>query len=134
MIDRNVVSEILPHKLEAWSGPVNLNTHHDVLIYSATTPVRLVSNSSFPNESTPLNELILNGPNTLNCLLSNIIRFRGYQVALVGDISKAYNSIKTRLKIKFNPSKKCKGIRSKPNLSMSDLESFRTSTFSKGRF
>merc|ERR1712121_477475 len=67
----------------------------DVLKDSVTTPVRLVSNSSFPNGSTALNELLLKGPNTLNCLFSNLVRFRSYQVALVGDISKAYNSIKT---------------------------------------
>merc|ERR1711873_64333 len=56
---------------------------------------RLVSNSFFPNGSTTLNDLLVKGPNTLNCLYSNLVRFRGYEVALVGDISKAYNSIKT---------------------------------------
>ena len=62
---------------------------------SATTPVRLVSNSSFANGSTTLNDLLVKGPNTLNCLFTNLVRFRGYEIALVGDISKAYNSIKT---------------------------------------
>merc|ERR1712177_137085 len=95
MIDRNVVSEITPLELQAWKGPINYNTHHDVLKDSATTPVRLVSNSSFTNGTTNLNDLLVKGPNTLNCLFSNILRFRGYEVALVGDISKAYNSIKT---------------------------------------
>ena len=95
MIDRNVVSEITPVELQAWKGPVNWNTHHDVLKDSATTPVRLVSNSSFANGSTTLNDLLVKGPNTLNCLFTNLVRFRGYEIALVGDISKAYNSIKT---------------------------------------
>ena len=54
-----------------------------------------MSNSSFPNGSTALNDLLVKGPNTLNCLFTNLVRFRGYEVALVGDISKAYNSIKT---------------------------------------
>ena len=36
MIDRNVVSEIPSKELEAWSGPVNWNTHHDVLKDSAS--------------------------------------------------------------------------------------------------
>merc|ERR1712240_90620 len=44
---------------------------------------------------TNLNDLLVKVPNTLNCLFSNLVRFRGYEVALVGDISKAYNSIKT---------------------------------------
>ena len=95
MIDRNVVSEITPVELQAWKGPVNWNTHHDVLKDSATTPVRLVSNSSFANGSTTLNDLLVKGPNTLNCLFTNLVRFRRYEIALVGDISKAYNSIKT---------------------------------------
>merc|ERR1712177_28830 len=95
MIDRNVVSEITPLELQAWKGPINYNTHHDVLKDSVTTPVRLVSNSSFTNGSTNLNDLLVKGPNTLKCLFSNLVMFRGYEVALVGDISKAYNSIKT---------------------------------------
>merc|ERR1712121_362037 len=66
-----------------------------VLKDSVTTPVRLVSNSSFPNGSTTLNDLLVKGPNTLYCLFTNLVRFRGYDIALVGDISKAYNSIKT---------------------------------------
>ena len=76
-------------------GPVNWITHHDVLKDSTTTPIRLVSNSSFPNGSTALNDLLVKGPNTLNCLLKNLVRFRGYEVSLVSDISKSYNSIKT---------------------------------------
>ena len=93
MIDRNVVSEITPLELQAWKGPVNWNTHHDVLKDSATTPVRLVSNSSFTNGSTTLNNLLVKGPNTLNCLFTNLVRFRGYEITLVGDMSKAYNTI-----------------------------------------
>ena len=54
-----------------------------------------MSNSSFPNESTALNDLLVQGPNTLNCLFTNLVRLRGYEVALVREISKAYNSIKT---------------------------------------
>ena len=95
MTDRNVVSEMSQLELEAWDGPVNWNTHHDVLKNSTTTPIRLVSNSSFPNGSTTLSDLLVKGPNTLNCLFSNLVRFRGYEVALVGDISKAFNIIKT---------------------------------------
>ena len=63
---------------------------------STTKPIRLVSNSSFSNGSTVLNDLLVKDPNTLNFLFKNLVRFRGYEVALVGDISKAYDSIKTR--------------------------------------
>merc|ERR1712115_518690 len=85
MIDRNVVSEVTPLELQAWKGPVNYNTHHDVLKDSVTTHVRLVSNSSFVNGSTTLNDLLVKGPNTLNYLFTNLVRFRGYEIALVGD-------------------------------------------------
>ena len=54
-----------------------------------------MSNNSFPNGSTARNDLLVKGPNTLNGLFTILVRFRGYEVALVGDISKAYNSTKT---------------------------------------
>ena len=59
MIYSNVVFEISPLKLKAWKGPVNWNTHHDILKDSATKPIRLVSNFSFPNGSTTLNDLLI---------------------------------------------------------------------------
>ena len=76
--------------------PVNWNTHHDVLKDITITPSRLVSNSSFPNGSTALNDLLVKGPNTLNSLFTNLVRFRDYKVALVGNISKACNGIKSQ--------------------------------------
>ena len=62
-----------------------------------STLVRLVSSSSFRNGSTNLNDLTVKGPNTLADIYNNLFKFRSYQVALVFDISKAYNSIKTGL-------------------------------------
>ena len=53
-----------------------------------------MSNFYIPNRSTTQNDLLFKGPNTLNCLFKSLARFRGFEVALVGDISKAYNSIK----------------------------------------
>merc|ERR1712074_238952 len=97
MIDRRVISEITQQESDSWTGPINYNTHHDVLKDSVTTPVRLVSNSSYSNGQTALNEILVKGPNTLNSLYNNLIKFRGYYIAVVGDISKAYNSIKTGL-------------------------------------
>ena len=93
MLDKNVVSEISPLELKARNVPVNWNTHHDVLKDSTTTPIRLESNSSFPNGSTALTDLLVKGPNTLDSLFTNLVRFRDYKVALVGIISKACNGI-----------------------------------------
>ena len=73
--------------------------------------MRLVSNSSFKNRTTNLNNLTVKGPNTLADIFENLFKFRSYQIALVFDISKAYNSIRTgmvkkhlrRLWFHFNP-------------------------------
>lgn len=73
MINRGVVAEIPPQELDVWSGPVIGNTHHDDLKDSATTPVKLVSNSSFKKGTTSLNEFLVKGPNTSNYLYSKVI-------------------------------------------------------------
>ena len=96
MMSRNVVSEIYAKERAAYSGPVNFITHHEVYKPgSISTPIRLVSNSSFKNGKTNLNDICVKGPNTLADIFENILKFRSYQVALVFDITKAYNSIKT---------------------------------------
>ena len=95
MLDKNVVSEISPLELKARNVPVNWNTHHYVLKDSTTTPIRIESNSSFPNGSTALTNMLVKGPNTLDSLFTNLVRFRDYKVAQVGNISKVYNGMKS---------------------------------------
>ena len=58
MLNRGVVSEISQSEISAYTGPVNYITHHEVYKPgSLSTPVRLVSNSSFRNGSTNINDL-----------------------------------------------------------------------------
>ena len=98
MLNRGVVTEISEGEITANTGPVNYITHHEVYKPgSLSTPVRLVSNSLFRNGSTNLNDITVKGPNTLADIYNNLFKFRSYQVALVFDITKAYNSIKTGL-------------------------------------
>ena len=98
MLNRGVVSDITQQKISAYTGPVNYITHHKVYQPSSlSTPIRLVSNSSFRNGSANLNDITVKGPNTLADVYDNLFKFRSYQVAFVFDITKAYNSIKTRL-------------------------------------
>ena len=74
MLDRGVVKEITPQEISQYSGPVNYITHHEVYKPgSLSTPVRLVSNSSFRNGSTNLNDLTVKGPNTQ--IFDNLIKF-----------------------------------------------------------
>ncbi len=98
MLNRNAGSLISDSKLASYTGPINYITHHTVLKPgSLSTPVRLVSNSSFRNGATNLNDLMVKGPNSLADLYSNLLKFRSYQVTLVFDITKAYNSYQDRL-------------------------------------
>ena len=91
MIDLCMVVELKQPNLKQYDGPVNYIAHHEVLKNSASTLVRIVSNSSFPNGRTTLDECLVKGPNTLNCLFSNLVRFHSYEDELVFDYTKAYN-------------------------------------------
>ena len=64
---------------------------------STTTPLRLVTNSSFINENAKLspNSCMQEGPNALSSLLEVLIGLRMKEVALVYDLTKAYQSIGT---------------------------------------
>ena len=98
MLQRNALSPLSQSELDSYTGPINYITHYAVLKPgSLSTPVRLVSNSSFRNGNTNLNDLMVKGPNTLVDLYSNLLKSRSYQVALVFNITKAYNSITTGL-------------------------------------
>ena len=98
MLDRGVVEEISSQETEQYSGPVNWITHHEVhKPGSLSTPVRLVSNSSFRNGKTNLNDLTIKDPNTLADLFGNLLKFRGYKIGLVYNITKAYYSMRSGL-------------------------------------
>ena len=75
MVSRKVVSPVLEEELNSYVGPVNYITHHEVYKESNTTPVRLVSNSSFPNGDTTFNDCLVQGPNTLADIYENLIKF-----------------------------------------------------------
>ena len=86
ILDKNVVAEISPLELKARNVPVNWNTHYGVLKDSTTSAIRLESHSFFPNGSTVLTDLLVKGSNSLDSLFTNLVRFRDYKVALVGNI------------------------------------------------
>ena len=89
---------ISKQEMEEYSGPVNYISHHGVeQPASTTTPLRLVSNSSLKNGLRSLNDILPKGPKSLNSMFGIMIRFRAYEVALVFDLTKAYNSLITGL-------------------------------------
>ena len=90
MVERDVVSEISQAETSAYTRLISYIAHHQVYKPgSLSTPVHLISVSSFKNGSTNLNEITVKGPNTLADIYNNLFMFRSYQVALVFDITKA---------------------------------------------
>ena len=85
-------------EMDKWTGPVSYCSHHAVYKPdSTTTPLRVVMNSSLKNNTCGLspNQCQMKGPNALNSLLEVLIRWRTYDVALVMDLRKAYQSLHT---------------------------------------
>ena len=62
---------------------------------SESTPRRIVINSSARYMNNTLKDYWAKGPDLLNNLLGFLIRFRVNEVAIVGDISKMYHTVKT---------------------------------------
>ena len=85
-------------EIDVYNGPVSYVAHHDVhKPDSSTTPLRVVTNTSLKNANAGLspNQCMQEGPNALSSLLEVIIGFRMYEVGLVYDMTKAYQSIST---------------------------------------
>ena len=110
-IDRGGVIKLSEEELDNWSGPTQYISHHGVIQDSATTPLRVVTNSSLNNGGHSLNSCLPTGPNSLNPMVDIMIRFRCHEVAMLFDLSKAYNSLHTglverhlrRFVYRFNP-------------------------------
>ena len=98
MIDLGVVEEITPELDKAWTGPKHyVSIQHVVNTASATTPLRLVTNSSVtdPRTGISLNSILPKGPKMLNDCWEVLLRFRSYDYGLISDISKAYYQMLT---------------------------------------
>ena len=81
--------------MDDYQGPTQYISHHPVLKDSVSTPCRMVTNSSFPNGGSSLNQCLAAGPNSLNSMLGVLLRFRCREVAFQFDLKKAYNTMKT---------------------------------------
>jgi len=97
-VERNAISLMTQDEMDNYSGPVSYVTHLPVFKpESTTTPLRVVTNTSFVNANAKLspNGCMQEGPNALANLLEVLIGFRMNEVALVYDLTKAYQSIGT---------------------------------------
>ena len=96
-LHRGVAVKLSKEEMDSWSGAAQYITHHGVLKDSVTTPLRVVTNSSFNNGGNSLNSCLASGPNSLNPMLDVMLRFRSYPIAIHFDLSKAYNTLRTGL-------------------------------------
>ena len=79
-VNRGVFKELGDAEMEAWDGPVNYISHHEVpKPSSVSTALRIVSNSSLKNTQSggiSYNDLLIKGPNSLQPLLQVQADFR----------------------------------------------------------
>ena len=100
-IGRGAFKKLTQEEIDSWKkkgGPVNYISHHGVLKEtSATTKLRIVSNSSLNNNNQgfSLNDCLPKGPNSLVPLLEALVTWRIYPHVTVWDYIKCYNSIHT---------------------------------------
>jgi hypothetical protein len=94
MNEMNFSRKVTEEELKNYKGPVHYVSHHAVLRpEKASTPLRIVFNSSAVYQGHSLNDYWLKGPDLLNSLFEVILRFRENEVAVSGDISKMYHQV-----------------------------------------
>ena len=95
MIERGVARRLSETEATEYKGPVFYVSHHEVLKpSSASTPCRIVFNSSARFHGHAINEYWAKGPDLMNNMLGVLLRFRENAVAVTGDIKKMYHSVK----------------------------------------
>ena len=98
-LHRNVIEPISVEEQDTWQkqgSPLNYISHRGVeKLTSASTKLRVVSNSSLKNNGTSYNDILPKGPNSLTPLIKALTTFRSYEHVVSWDLSKAYNTVYT---------------------------------------
>ena len=95
MVNRGVARKLSDKEVLEYKGPIHYIHHHEVLKpESSSTPLRIVFNSSASYMGQKLNDFWAKGPDIVNSLIGVLFRFRQDNVAIVGDISKMYHTVK----------------------------------------
>ena len=97
MIQYGALRELTESEIALWDGPVHyVSLQHVINEESATTPLRIVTNSSLSDrKGLSLNSILMKGPDTLSDQWAVLNKWRSYEVALCSDITKAYYSLRT---------------------------------------
>ena len=97
LLMNNVLQELTEDEMAAWAGPVHyISLQHVYKPTSATTPLRIVANSSLSDRNgVSLNSILVKGPNVLSDQPEVIARWRNYETAFRADLTKAYYSLRS---------------------------------------
>ena len=94
MIARGAAIQLSKTVMDEWTGLVWWLNHLTAPNpHSASTPVRLVWDSSQEFKGVSLNSILLKGPDVLNPIRAVLLRFREGVHAAIGDVAKMYNSV-----------------------------------------
>jgi hypothetical protein len=87
MIEYGALVELSEETKRSWTGPVHyVSLQHVIKPESATTPLRIVTNSSLSDRNdNSVNTILVKGPNALTDQRDVISRWRNYEVALTSD-------------------------------------------------
>ena len=95
MLYRNVAKKLTDEEIANYKGPVYFIPHHGIYkSTSSSTPLRIVFNSSCSFMGSKINDYWAKGPDMLNSLIGVLLRFREERVAMHGNISKMFNSVR----------------------------------------
>ncbi|KAK4322373.1 hypothetical protein Pmani_006887 [Petrolisthes manimaculis] len=95
LVKRGVARKLSEEEIKTYNGPIHYIHHHEVLKpESSSTPLCIVFNSSASYVGQKLNDFWAKGPVILNNMLVVLLRFRQEKIAVTGDISKMYHSVK----------------------------------------
>ena len=84
------IVEVVPNPQDS-EGRVHYLPHHPVIRYDKeTTKLRIVYDASARAEGPSLNDCLYTGPNFGQVILDILLRFRLHEIALVGDVEKAF--------------------------------------------
>ena len=91
-LDEGIIELVEPSRPTTEPGTCHYLSHHPVVKENRkTTKMRMVFNASGAKKGSPsLNDCLESGPCLLPKLFDNLVRFRGYSVALCSDIKSAF--------------------------------------------
>ena len=97
MIEFGALKEISKEDLDMWEGPTHyVSLQHVINEESATTPLRIVTNSSLSDRNgISVNSITMKGATSMSDHWSVLSQWRAYPISLCSDVTKAYYSLRT---------------------------------------